>query len=96
MSLSDFTLWPNTSIQDAIKQYGSMDDEGNSSIAYGVLFDKTANTRESIITIPLQQQRWNPDFLGPLSGSIERDTPRGKAAEKGIYYTLATTSDHFS
>jgi hypothetical protein len=31
--------------QDAIKEYGSINEDGNSSVAYGVLFDKTANTR---------------------------------------------------
>ncbi|KAF9064559.1 costars domain-containing protein, partial [Rhodocollybia butyracea] len=30
---------------DAIKEYGSLDSEGKYSVAYGILFDKTANTR---------------------------------------------------
>lgn len=29
----------------AIKQYGSLNAEGKYSVEYGVLFDKTANTR---------------------------------------------------
>lgn len=31
---------------DAIKEYGTVNSDGRSSCAYGILFDKTANTRE--------------------------------------------------
>lgn len=31
----------------AIKQHGSRNDSGKHSVEYGVLFDKTANTRKS-------------------------------------------------
>ena len=31
----------------AIKEYGSVNAEGQTSVKYGVLFDKTANTRQS-------------------------------------------------
>lgn len=30
---------------EAIKDYGTVNADGNSSVAYGTLFDKTANTR---------------------------------------------------
>lgn len=35
--------------EDAIRSYGSKGDDGKFSCAYGVLFDKTANTRESAV-----------------------------------------------
>lgn len=38
-------------ITDAIKDNGSKNADGKSSVAYGVLFDKTANTRTFIILI---------------------------------------------
>ncbi|KAE9408418.1 hypothetical protein BT96DRAFT_985749 [Gymnopus androsaceus JB14] len=34
--------------KDAIKQHGSIDSEGKHCIAYGILFDKTANTLEAL------------------------------------------------
>ncbi|KAJ3820110.1 costars domain-containing protein [Lentinula raphanica] len=33
---------------DAIKDYGTKDSQGRYTIAYGVLFDKTANTLEAL------------------------------------------------
>ncbi|KDR71025.1 hypothetical protein GALMADRAFT_254174 [Galerina marginata CBS 339.88] len=32
----------------AIKDYGTVNADGNSSVAYGILFDKTANTLEAL------------------------------------------------
>ena len=31
---------------EAIKEHGSINTEGNNSVSYGILFDKTADTRE--------------------------------------------------
>jgi hypothetical protein len=31
---------------DAIKDYGTLNGDGQSSVSYGILFDKTADTRE--------------------------------------------------
>ncbi|KAJ7472380.1 costars domain-containing protein, partial [Mycena galericulata] len=33
---------------DAIKEYGTVNSDGRSSVAYGILFDKTANTLEAL------------------------------------------------
>ncbi|KAF9040822.1 costars domain-containing protein [Panaeolus papilionaceus] len=33
---------------EAIKDYGSMGADGKISVAYGILFDKTANTLEAL------------------------------------------------
>ncbi|KAJ7039449.1 hypothetical protein C8F04DRAFT_950011, partial [Mycena alexandri] len=33
---------------DAIKEYGTVNGDGRSSCAYGILFDKTANTLEAL------------------------------------------------
>ncbi|KAF8812678.1 hypothetical protein BYT27DRAFT_7086743, partial [Phlegmacium glaucopus] len=35
-------------LQKAIKDYGTVNTDGNSSISYGILFDKTANTLEAL------------------------------------------------
>ncbi|CAK5275971.1 unnamed protein product [Mycena citricolor] len=35
-------------LADAIKQHGTTDAGGQSSVAYGILFDKTANTLEAL------------------------------------------------
>ncbi|KIM42687.1 hypothetical protein M413DRAFT_444360 [Hebeloma cylindrosporum] len=35
-------------LRDAIKEYGTINAEGKSSVAYGILFDKTANTLEAL------------------------------------------------
>ncbi|KAJ7062843.1 costars domain-containing protein [Mycena amicta] len=35
-------------LRDAIVQYGSENSDGKSSVAYGILFDKTANTLEAL------------------------------------------------
>ncbi|KAJ3710846.1 costars domain-containing protein, partial [Lentinula raphanica] len=37
-----------TILKDAIKDYGTKDSKGRYTIAYGVLFDKTANTLEAL------------------------------------------------
>ncbi|KAJ3712537.1 costars domain-containing protein, partial [Lentinula guzmanii] len=37
-----------TILKDAIIEYGSVNSEGKHSVAYGTLFDKTANTFESL------------------------------------------------
>ncbi|KAK0463140.1 costars domain-containing protein, partial [Desarmillaria tabescens] len=33
---------------EAIKEHGSLNTDGKSSVSYGVLFDKTANTLEAL------------------------------------------------
>ncbi|THU86772.1 hypothetical protein K435DRAFT_359753 [Dendrothele bispora CBS 962.96] len=35
-------------LKDAIKEHGSKNSDGHSSVAYGILFDKTANTLEAL------------------------------------------------
>ncbi|KAJ7719086.1 costars domain-containing protein [Mycena maculata] len=35
-------------LKDAIKEYGAVNSDGRSSVAYGILFDKTANTLEAL------------------------------------------------
>ncbi|KAJ7576722.1 costars domain-containing protein [Mycena floridula] len=35
-------------LRDAIKEYGTVDADGKASCAYGILFDKTANTLEAL------------------------------------------------
>ncbi|KAJ8087724.1 hypothetical protein PM082_006561 [Marasmius tenuissimus] len=35
-------------LKDAIKEYGSPNAEGKHSVAYGILFDRTANTLEAL------------------------------------------------
>ncbi|KAF7331076.1 IPPc domain-containing protein [Mycena venus] len=35
-------------LKDAIKEYGTVNSDGRSSCAYGILFDKTANTLEAL------------------------------------------------
>ncbi|KAJ6615488.1 hypothetical protein B0H10DRAFT_1915870 [Mycena sp. CBHHK59/15] len=35
-------------LKDAIKEYGTVNSDGRSSVAYGILFDKTANTLEAL------------------------------------------------
>ncbi|KAK7053762.1 costars domain-containing protein [Favolaschia claudopus] len=35
-------------LQDAIKEYGTVNSEGRSSCAYGILFDNTADTLEAL------------------------------------------------
>ncbi|KAJ7740625.1 costars domain-containing protein [Mycena metata] len=35
-------------LKDAIKEYGTVNGDGRSSCAYGILFDKTANTLEAL------------------------------------------------
>jgi len=35
-------------LKKAIKEFGSVNADGNTSISYGVLFDKTANTLEAL------------------------------------------------
>ncbi|KIJ96469.1 hypothetical protein K443DRAFT_682322 [Laccaria amethystina LaAM-08-1] len=35
-------------LKDAIKEHGTTNPDGKFSIAYGVLFDKTANTLEAL------------------------------------------------
>ena len=61
--LNTYTFW-----SDAIKEYGTTNSDGKYSVAYGVLFDKTANTRaffccwpESTLrsTVPLQFNSFN-------------------------------------
>ena len=41
-------FWP-----DAIKEYGTANSDGKYSVAYGVLFDKTANTRALLLLLAL-------------------------------------------
>jgi hypothetical protein len=48
---SEYNLSNNDHIQlnissDAIKDYGTLNGDGQSSVSYGILFDKTADTRE--------------------------------------------------
>ncbi|KAJ7071738.1 costars domain-containing protein, partial [Mycena belliarum] len=33
---------------DAIKEHGTVNSDGRTSVAYGILFDKTANTLEAL------------------------------------------------
>ncbi|KAK0231594.1 costars domain-containing protein [Armillaria fumosa] len=35
-------------LKDAIKEHGSLNTDGKSSVSYGILFDKTANTLEAL------------------------------------------------
>lgn len=35
-------------LKDAIKEHGTTNSDGKYSVAYGVLFDKTANTLEAL------------------------------------------------
>ncbi|KAJ6544275.1 costars domain-containing protein [Mycena capillaripes] len=35
-------------LKDAIKEYGTVNKDGRNSVAYGILFDKTANTLEAL------------------------------------------------
>ncbi|KAK0205821.1 costars domain-containing protein [Desarmillaria ectypa] len=35
-------------LREAIKEHGSLNPNGKSSVSYGVLFDKTANTLEAL------------------------------------------------
>ncbi|KAF5309186.1 hypothetical protein D9619_012741 [Psilocybe cf. subviscida] len=35
-------------LKDAIKEFGTANAEGKTSVSYGVLFDKTANTLEAL------------------------------------------------
>ncbi|TFK35091.1 costars domain-containing protein [Crucibulum laeve] len=35
-------------LKDAIKEYGTTNSDGQKSVAYGILFDKTANTLEAL------------------------------------------------
>ncbi|KAJ3759713.1 costars domain-containing protein, partial [Lentinula raphanica] len=37
-----------TILKDAIKDYGTKDSQGRYSVAFGILFDKTANTLEAL------------------------------------------------
>jgi hypothetical protein len=48
LSCGDRLLTP---IEEAINDYGSVNSEGKKSIAYGVLFDKTADTCESELPV---------------------------------------------
>ena len=34
---------------EAIKDYGTVNSDGRYSVAYGILFDKTANTRKDLM-----------------------------------------------
>ncbi len=36
---------------DAIKEYGSKNSDGKYSVTYGILFEKTANTRRSTFRV---------------------------------------------
>jgi len=35
-------------LKEAIQQYGTANADGQSSVSYGILFDKTANTLEAL------------------------------------------------
>ncbi|KAJ7683581.1 costars domain-containing protein [Mycena rosella] len=35
-------------LKDAIKEHGTVNSDGRTSVAYGILFDKTANTLEAL------------------------------------------------
>ncbi|TFK64029.1 hypothetical protein BDN72DRAFT_963512 [Pluteus cervinus] len=35
-------------LKDAIKEHGTVDGNGNYSVSYGILFDKTANILEAL------------------------------------------------
>lgn len=59
---------------DAIKQYGTVGSDGKSSVAYGILFDKTANTRQysvqSVVKVVTCTHQWCLNLVEALNGTL--------------------------